>query len=132
MCLTTEKLRMCYWPKYDTYIGIGYKILSPHYERFDVWQEAHGNNEYELKKTGIGSDNDNDLNLYIAGFHIFLNPDDAKNYDRDGFDNFGYNVYKVDYTDVVGFGTQESNGKNKPCVITRYMFVHSEPVLKGK
>lgn len=125
MCLSSELLNMKYWPEYDTYVGVGYKNLPSHYSLFDVWQEAIGWGHMKPnKKTGISKDGD-----YHAGFHIFLKKEDARDYNLTDFNNEYSQVYEVDYTDVVGFGKQQVTSGVRDCVIARWMWVHSEPVM---
>jgi hypothetical protein len=127
MCLSSEKLKMKFWPEYNTYVGSGYKLLRDDYPQFDVWQEATGwEKRVHCKKTGITLDGPFD-NKYHAGFHIFLNVDDAINYSKASYESTNYNVYNVDFTDVIGFGKQRTNDGEKDCVITRWMYVYEEP-----
>ena len=57
MCLKTEKLKMKFWPEYNTYVGSGYKLLRDNYSKFDMWQEATGwEKRVPCKKTGITLD----------------------------------------------------------------------------
>lgn len=127
MCLKTEKLKMKFWPEYNTYVGSGYKLLSKNYDHFNKWQEATGwSKSKPCKNKGIDLDGDIN-NRYHAGFHIFLNVDDAIDYSRVSYQSGNYNVYNVDFTDVIGFGKQHTSDGEKDCVITRWMYVYKEP-----
>lgn len=126
MCLSTEKLHMKFWPEYNTYYGVGYKNLYAGYKPVDVWQEATGRSKKKhCPKKGIELDGGLG-NEYPAGFHIFLNIEDAKRYDR-GYEDGTSHIFRVDFTDVIGFGQQYAGGADRDCVIARWMYVHKEP-----
>lgn len=132
MCLNTEDLKMKYWKEYDTYVGVGYKILpNNNLYPFNEWQEANGwsPNGKPNKISGITKESTSQFTEYHAGFHIFLNIEDAKNYGIVSFNNGRSNVYKVDYTDVIGFGEQRTTSSYGKCVIARHMYVHSNPII---
>ena len=127
MCLSSEKLKMKFWPEYNTYAGSGFKLLPKNYKLFDRWQEATGWSKTEhCKRSGIDLDGPYN-NKYHAGFHIFLTIDDAIAYDNVSYSLNHYHVYHVDFTDVIGFGKQQTNDGEKDCVVTRWMYVHKEP-----
>lgn len=139
MCLTVEQLGMRFWKEEDCYVGTGYKILGESDEfKTGEWVEANGYwgtrayIEENIKERGMGKDYDYENKSYVAGFHIFLKEEDAVNYDRSSFNEGCSNVYKVDYTEVVGFGQQRAGGKEVPCVISRWMYIHPVPVLSEK
>lgn len=131
MCLEDVNFALRYWPAYDTYVGTGYKILYPDSTiKFDEWEEAVGwDNNKPNKIAGITKDGKPE---YHAGFHIFLKPEHAKEYDLSEFNDGVMKVYKVDFTDVLAFGPQRA-GKagNVDCVIARWMYVHKTPVLSA-
>lgn len=134
MCLNNEVLRMRYWKEKDCYVGTGYKLLTPEYvvKNGRKWMEATGNWGYKKKpKTPIKRIEDNNGDEYHAGFHILLDMYHAQKYDSSTFDDGEANVYRVDFTDVIGFGKQDTDGDEEDCVITRWMYIHPKPVLES-
>lgn len=134
MCLNNEVLRMRYWKEEDCYVGTGYKLLTPEYVSTNggKWMEATGNWGFDNKpKTEIKKIKDNEGREYHAGFHILLNEYAAKQYDETDFYNGLSNVYRVDFTDVIGFGKQNTDNDEEDCVITRRMYIHPEPISES-
>lgn len=124
MCMTSVALNLEWNEKLQDFVGFGYRAGD---DKLPVnqWLESgpdtliHASLIYDSEKVisgpykiGFGD------NKYSAGFHIFLNKKDAESYGCG-------TPYKVCFTTVVAFGTNETEKRNDaPCVVARYMWVY--------
>jgi hypothetical protein len=110
-------------PRSDEFVGIGYKLMRPgDIGKFGVWQKAEHRYGRGLKSSPINADSGV---KYIAGFHIFLNFDDALHYQTN---KECMAVYKVEFKNVTAFGKNSVYGKignsiydDGDCVIAHYI-----------
>jgi len=96
-------------------VGVGYKLMYTYEVKVNKrWKKARHINGDIYKTIGYGK------RKYPFGFHIFLNQKDAENYTAK---NPGKALYKVEFKNVVAFGTNYTNlnGKSGPCIIARDM-----------
>lgn len=132
MCLANVDFAMKFWKEENCYFGTGYKIFEGTVPPLNEWLEADGcyysfRDENHLKNHGLYKGyGEHDAQLYPLGFHIFLKPEHAKNYSYGSRE-----VYKVDFTDVLAFGTNKTYGNQQyeKCVIAKWMWIHPEPVM---
>lgn len=144
MCLTKTLFTTKYNRESKSFIGLGYKMLDPlglmesqklqprsdtakqsryfklEFKDTPVWKKAafsfvtNGTPKpWNIESTVNGED-------YPPAFHIFLNEEDAEQYDTGV-------LVEVQYKDVLCFGMQQTGGINKkktydaPCIIARQM-----------
>jgi len=140
MCLNKTTFALKYNKRRKEYIGVGYKVFEKgelaNYNRIGQWSSATGYfSQVDDSKTltrliiddNYHSDKTSAERLYHPGFHIFLNAEDAKKYNKYG------TVYKVEYTGVVAFGTNLTNYSDSgDCVIALRMKILPLKSIKPK
>lgn len=120
MCLRNVKFATDYINGLG-YIGYGWKcgLTVP---KVGVWYEANGDRwsspneseESDKKIRNIKSSNGKD---YPAGFHIFLDKEDAILY------GVCSNIYRVAFSNILAFGKNDTRGrKSGDCIITQHIF----------
>jgi hypothetical protein len=136
MCMNKVDFSLVYNAKSNSYIGVGYKKI--HKEKAKkygkTWHRATGSIvdnadlDYKFLRTSVSRPTPG--SSYHNGFHIFLNKVDAESYSRNLTDLI---VVKVEYKNVLGFGTNKTADRSGPCVIAEYMRVvevDNKPVLE--
>ena len=144
MCLNTVELAL-YWNETEqAYVGTGYKSYVQlscnwNYINFKIgkwfnfnpknWKYNDKLSYHEINKYERYCEEGDDSKKYVPGFHIFLKAIDAKNYGN------AY-VYEVMYKNVLGFGTNHTNGTIAgQCVIAADMKIVrklNKRSIKGK
>jgi hypothetical protein len=89
-----------------------------HADRGDIklelgkWMKADGDRIFDDTEKSDG-----ELGQYAAGFHIWLNQFDAKNY----YDDY-QDIFRVEFRNIVALGTNKNkNEVSRPCVVAREM-----------
>jgi hypothetical protein len=125
MCLKTVGVALDYDKQAHAFIGYGYKRMNPLIaKKHKKWVRANGDREYLDKNSKLSSSyvvSDSDYKSYVPGFHIWINEEDAQDYEHgDG------PVVKVKYKGIIAFGQNsldcyDKNAKDGPCVVAEWM-----------